>query len=368
MIRVRPTLSLYLAQHYGLMLVGLLVALAALMMVFDAIEVLRILSKRDAASVDVVLYMAALKVPQNVMLIAPFVVLFAAMGCIASLNKCQELVVMRMAGGSLWQLLSPMVIVAFCFGLALTTIINPLAAATERQYQRLEEQTLERTQHLVSILNQGLWLRQTEDGPSGRSFILHADRVQLPDWQLDQVMVLFFDREQRFLQRYDAPLARLEAGAWVLPTAQQQGDLMMPQVLTNLRLPTTLTAHDLEQSFTTPETVSIWSMPRFIRILDATGFLTLPLQVRLGSLLMLPILCIGLVMIGATMTLQPGRQRRAGLAIIAGVVFGFVIFFLGNFLQALGASGQIPVWLAATAPAALTLAAGVFAILSHEDR
>ena len=48
-------------------------------------------------------------------------------------------------------------------------------------------------------------------------------------------------------------------------------------------------------------------------------------------------------------------------------MIGFVVFFMSNFLIALGASHQIPVFLSAWSPALLCLLLGVAALLTLED-
>jgi lipopolysaccharide export system permease protein len=50
-----------------------------------------------------------------------------------------------------------------------------------------------------------------------------------------------------------------------------------------------------------------------------------------------------------------------------GVGVGFTAFFVSSFLQALGSSHQIPVFLAAWSPSVVMLLLGVAAMLGLED-
>ncbi len=299
-------------------------------------------------------------------MIAPFLVLFAAMWTLTVMTRRHELVVMRMAGASLWQLLLPLFAVAFLFGVMTVGMINPLAAASERQYQHYEQKILKREQHMISLLNRGLWMRQSQN--DGGTFILHARRVTLPSWDLEQVMVLFFDGRNQLINRLDASSGRLTDGAWVFGAGTMTDQTGTRATGVDLRLPTTMTAQELQESFMTPDSLSVWSMPRFIRILQATGFPALPLQVEFAGLLLLPLLCVALVMVAAAVSIRPVRQGGQGMLLVAGIGVGFAVFFFDHFLQALGASGQLPVWLAATAPVGLVWAAGTMAILHIEDR
>jgi lipopolysaccharide export system permease protein len=53
--------------------------------------------------------------------------------------------------------------------------------------------------------------------------------------------------------------------------------------------------------------------------------------------------------------------------VTAGVLIGFLVFFFSSFLEALGASQQIPVSLAAWSPGGVMLLLGLAVMLVLED-
>jgi lipopolysaccharide export system permease protein len=132
-------------------------------------------------------------------------------------------------------------------------------------------------------------------------------------------------------------------------------------------LPTELTAAEIEDSFSSPEALSFWAMPGFIQTMEATGFDAARLQVHYNSLLAQPLLYAAMVLLAAAVALRPPRRGGAmGMAAL-GIVIGLVVFFLASFLQALGSSHQIPVWLAAWSPALVTFLLGLAVMLNLED-
>jgi lipopolysaccharide export system permease protein len=365
-VRLRPTLYGYLARLYAVNIILFLVGIISVMMLFDALELLRWISKKETADFSMIGYLTLLKMPGNIMTVAPFTVLFAAIFALAMLTRRQEMAVMRASGASLWQLLLPMFAVAFVYGVVLVGVINPLSAATEERYQRHEEKLQRKDQHLISLLNQGMWLQQQQK--SGDYLLLHARTVKLPKWDLGDVTVLFFHANHEFIQRLDAPTASFGDRVWIFPNAVRTVAGERPQSVTDEHIPTTLTKQDIEDSFAAPDTVSFWKMPGFIKMLQATGFPVTRLQIHFGALAMLPLLCAALVLIAAAVTIRPARQGGQMRMAAIGIVIGFIVFFLTNFLQALGASEQIPVILAACAPALLTFAGGTIALLVMEDQ
>ena len=58
-----------------------------------------------------------------------------------------------------------------------------------------------------------------------------------------------------------------------------------------------------------------------------------------------------MILLAATVSMRPPRFRGAAALFGIGVFMGFFVFFMSSFMQALGASHQIPVVLAAWAPA-----------------
>ena len=62
-----------------------------------------------------------------------------------------------------------------------------------------------------------------------------------------------------------------------------------------------------------------------------------------------------------------GLVFAVGLIVLAGVVCGFMLYFLSNLVFALGISGKLPIALAAWTPAAIALALALPLLLHLED-
>lgn len=365
MIRTRSILNIYLARQYIVMLVLFILGIVGVMGLFDMLELLRRVGKVGGLDFGLVVFLSSLKMPGNALIIAPFAVLFAAMMTLQQLLKRQELIIMRAAGASIWQVLYPLFVVAFICGVMLVTVLNPIAASTKAQFRQYESQYLKKEQNIIALLNQGLWLRQN----AGDGYVLlHADKVTLPNWGVTSVSVLFFGPDHRVRGRLDAPTGRLDDRAWVFETGTMTHMGQVPEVVANYRLPAGLNARELEENFSTPETVSFWEMPAFIEMMQATGFPVAALRVQYAALWLFPLLCVSLIMLAGAVMIRPPRAGGQIWAAALGVMLGFIVFFLTNFLQALGSAGQIPALLAASAPTFITLAAGMMSMFGLEDR
>lgn len=363
-MRPATILSRYLTGHFVRMFLGIMAGLLAVIYLFDTLELLRRAAKRDDVGIGLVLEMGLYKLPEVGQLILPFAVLFAAMSCFWWLARRHELTAMRAAGFSAWQFVAPLVAAAIVIGLLHIMVLHPIAAGLVTKFRNLEAEYLGQHKKLVTISQQGLWLREAD--PNGE-VIIHADTVQLKDWSLKGLMVLFFDENGDHTRRLDAASVNLQEGRWLFRDAIIRDPNAEPEVAATYTLATDLTLADIQESFSDPDTISFWKLPGFIRTLADTGLETSPMEVYYQSLLAQPLLLAAMVLLAATVSLRPPRFQRALMMIISGVGAGFVVFFLSSFLKALGGSHQLPVILSAWSTGVVVMLGSVTWLLNTED-
>ncbi len=369
-MRLSATLSKYLAKTYFFNMLLLLFGLLAVIYLFDTVELIRRASKHDGVPLTLVLQMGLLKLPEVGQLLFPFAILFSAMFTFWQLTRRSELVVVRSAGFSVWQFLAPIVGVAVVVGVFQVAVINPIGAVFVTKFEQLENTYLTREQNQIAIFKEGLWLRQNvneDENQKDGYLILHAAKVAQKDWILRDVTVLSFSGQDDFLARIDAKTARLEPGRWVFEDLVMHKPQEKDRALEKIALSTKLTIEDIEESFASPETMSFWGLPGYIKTLEQTGFDATRLKIHYHSLLSQPLMFIAMVLLAATVSMRPPRQSGGFMMVSIGVFIGFFVFFMSSFLQALGASGQIPVILAAWSPALICFLLGASVMLNLED-
>jgi lipopolysaccharide export system permease protein len=221
---------------------------------------------------------------------------------------------------------------------------------------------------ILSISREGLWLR--EAGPEGQR-VIRALRATGDGTRLQGVSILTFG-DAGPETRIEAARADLEPGTWVLHDAKRW-DLRAPnperaaETAETLRLPSTLTQGRLRDSFGAPASIAVWELPAFIARLDEAGFSARQHRVWLQMELALPLFLATMVLIGAGFTMRHVRAGRFGAMVLASLLAGFGLFFLRNFAQVLGDSGQLPVMLAAWAPPLAGALLSLAFLLHRED-
>ena len=358
------TLSWYFIRQYTFNFLVLLAGLLAIIYVFDIVELLRRASKSEEIGLSLVLMMGAYKLPEVGQLIIPFAILFSAMWTFWQLSKRHELTVIRSVGLSVWQFLLPIILTAFIIGLLLMSTINPLSALFISKFEKLEARYFDKKSSAISLSEQGLWLKQDYEG--GKA-ILHAEKIKMPEWALQNVVVFFFSNENIFTRRLDASSSYLKDGTWNFQYAVLNAPGKLPDTANDFKIVTDLTISDLESSFSSPGTISFWKLPAYIKTIEEAGFDSTPVKMHFHNLLSQPLLFMAMILLAAAVSLRQQRLTGGAFLVFSGILIGFVVFFMSNFLQALGASAQIPIFVAAWFPAIISLLFGIGAMMVLED-
>jgi lipopolysaccharide export system permease protein len=364
-VQIAKTLSTYIARQALLWFCAVFTALATIAFLADYIELMRRASLKADATLGRLFELAALKQPHLAEEILPFAILCGTMLAFWRLTRGNELVAARAAGVSAWQFLTPVLVVALLVGIVAVTVFNPIAAAMQARYRQLEARVLNQGSDSLLLSSSGLWLRQSDQ--AGEQVIIHARSLAPSGFNLYGVMVLFFNSLLELTSRVDADSARLGNGSWQISDGTRWLPNAPAEPFKILRLPTRLTSRKIEESFAAPDTMSFWDLPGFIALLEQSGFSARRHRLHFDVLLARPFLLCAMVLVAATFSLR--MQRRGGVTtmIVAGVVAGFLLYFLSNVVYALGLSTKLPVVLAAWIPTGVSLIFGASMLLHLED-
>jgi lipopolysaccharide export system permease protein len=364
------TLSLYIVRQFATSVFGMLLALSGLVAMFDFIELLRRSASHPEVSFGLVSQIAALRLPYVSMQIMPFAVLLGGILCFWRLTRSSELIVARASGVSAWEFLTGPTLCAMLFGTIATALISPVSSVMLARAEAMENTYLRSGGGPLALNGGQLWLRQSDRmlTPQGVA-IIHANEVELHGKQLTatQVSVFRLDGADKLLNRVEATRATLGKGNWILDNARTIKADQLPGPPEEMSLPTDLTVARVQESFASPDTLSVWALPSFIALLDRSGFSSIRHRLHFQALLALPLLCATMCLVSAGFSMRPARRGGVAKMIGSGVAAGFVLFVVSKIAEEIGQSGALPVALAAWAPAVSGLMLAVALLLHTED-
>jgi lipopolysaccharide export system permease protein len=346
------TLSLYIARRFLWTVGRVFLVFFGIMMLIDMIEQLRRFSD-EGVGFAVAAQLSLLSVPATLYRILPLIMIMGAIAMFLGLARSSELVVVRAAGRSGLRFLVTPLLVSVALGLLAIAFFNPLVAAMSKAYDDKRSELSQGGRSVLSVADSGLWLRQgSEDGQT----VIQAARSNLDGTELFGVTFLGFDGQGLPKTRIEAETAKLTRGAWQL-TGTKTWDLTAAnpeQAAVSaegpIALPSDLTPERIRDSFGTPSAIGFWDLPRYIADLERAGFSARAYKLWYQMELALPLLMAAMVLVAAGFTMRHVRFGGTGQMVLYALLAGFGIYFLRNFAQALGDSGQIPVVLAAWSP------------------
>jgi lipopolysaccharide export system permease protein len=363
-MRLSFLLSRYIGRRFLVSIGMVFLLIMAVGFLIDVVNLGDRAATREGTGFVTVVEMALLRLPYIAQKILPFAVLFGTMLTYLWLTRTNELVVSRAAGVSVWQFLLPSLLIALLLGVFVVTVFNPLSSAFIARYEHLEAQYLRGQSSLLAVSSGGLWLR---DGDRDEQMVIHAEGVSQNGSVLRNVIIFIYQDVDRFVERIDAKSASLHDGYWELSEAMITSPEMTAEYAQKYRLDTDLTVGRIQDSFAPPDTMSFWALPEFIETLEAAGFSALRHRIHWHSILAVPLLLTAMVLVAATFSLRLTRRGRLGVFILAGLISGFLLYFLSDVSLALGMSGSLPAVLSAWAPATIFALIGTSMLFHLED-
>ena len=367
---IATTLALYISRQFMLAVLAMLAALTGLVALFDFLELLRRSATKPDATFGIVAGIAGLRLPWIAIEILPFAVLLGGILAFWRLTRSSELIVARAAGVSAWQFLAAPVACAVALGAFATSVGSPVASAMLSRAEALDNTYLRTGGGPLALAGGQLWLRQSDRAlvPQGVA-ILHAGGVHLVKNRLStgEISIFRLDAQDRLLERVEAAGSTLEQGAWKLSAARVIRPDRLPEPPVPMDLPTDLTVGRVQESFASPDTLSVWALPGFISLLERSGFSAIRHRLHFQALLALPLLAGTMTLVAAGFSMRPARRGGVAKMIGSGVAAGFALFVVSKVAEEFGNSGALPTLLAAWVPAASGLMLAVALLLHLED-
>ena len=358
------TLGRYFAGRFVVAAVGVFFSIFLLMVLVDYIEMVRKTSGLVSVSAINVALTSLYRVPQLLEKMMPFCVLIGAMTCYLALSRRLELVVARAAGVSAWQFIAPALGSAIVLGVLATVAYNPMSANLRELSKRMESELFGNAPGGGVQDASGFWLNQVNN--EGQ-WIINAARSEQQGVRLTGLTVFRFDTDLQFKERIEAREATLEEGRWVFKSARRFSLDSPPVEEETFYITTTLTQAQVRNSFSTPETVSFWQLPSYIRSSESSGFATAGYRLQYQKLIAQPFLLAAMVMLAASVSLRFFRMGGVQKMVLSGVAAGFLLYVLSKVTEDLSKAELMHPIAAAWLPVCVGGLTGFLALLYQED-
>lgn len=358
------TLRRYVARKFLVAILGVMLLLGVLIFMIDFVELLRQSGKHGNVAAWRLAWIALLRLPAYTEFLISFAMLTGSIAALLFLSRKSELTVMRAGGMSVWQFLSPGLMVAFVIGVLAVVAYNPLAASGRTMAEDEFAAAFGRESNMFQSKSGGSWLRQ--DGADGQS-VISANSASNKGLRLTGVTAFVFDPAGRFVERVDGAVAELKDGYWQIKNSWVVRIGKEPEKFDTYLLSTYLTPERAQDALGTVFSVSFWELPDLIEVAEKAKLSTHRLRIQHEVLWSRPLLCVAMVLLGATVSLRSFRAGGIQTMVLTGMIGGFGFFLMSEVSRQIGVAGLVAPWVAVWLPVLLVSLISLTVLLHQED-
>ena len=314
-------------------------------------------------------YLAILKTPITIHPLIPVITLLTSITFFVSLSRNSELIIIRSAGRSLLRALFVPTFTVFLIALFVILVLNPINTIMYKLYES-EVRLISDPQNSYSVEDEGIWLREGFD--NGQR-VIHAGSVSKNGSTLNNVTIFEFDKNRIPNIRISAKSAEIATNRWILENgkiwkvSRDNRPEDRSRSFNFHEIKTELNFEKIKLGFGEPYQISIWELRDYIKRIEKAGFSTLRHTVYLNGEISLPLLMIGMFLLGGALNMGHTKLKKTGLMLIGTTVLGVGAFLLNNLTQILSQNGAIPILMGAWAPPFITILLALGVILHLED-
>ena len=348
-----------------------LFSLIALIFFIDLIELFRRASNKIAvahlqqANFYDILGMASLKITGNIEKILPFAVLIGSISCFNQWRKNNYYIITRSSGLSLWKIITPSLLCFFILGIFSITVLNPFSTIMNKKYENLETIFFKHKKvNNFSFDNKGFWMKQTFNG---KTIIINAYKVNSKLQTLNDVNIFILNENADFEKRVSAKTAKFDKNKLSLSNAIITDSQSLINSFSKYNLNLDLTLENINISILEPETIFIINLPNYILNMKKFGLNISKHLIHLFKLVCQPLLLISMILLSASLMLRSSERKvKVGIVSLT-LVVGFSLYFVGDFVFALGSSEMLHPIVSGFGPTLIGLFSGCYLVSDIDE-
>jgi lipopolysaccharide export system permease protein len=341
-----------------------LFSLIILIFFIDLIELFRRSSNKigvthlQDASFYNIIGMAGLKIPNNTEKVLPFATLIGSIICFNQWRKKNYYIISRTFGISLWKIMTPALVSFFIIGILSIILLNPLSTIFNTKYNALQTVYFgQKNLKTFTFDTKGFWIKEISNKSK---LIINANKIDDINNILHNVNVFVFDEEKNFQQKLSAKKATFSDNALNLYEVDLTSRTKKISNLKKYTFHVKSKSNVFNVAISKAETIFIFDLPSYVFKMKKYGLNISDHLLHFFKLVCQPFLIISMILLSASLMLRSSERKfEVGMVSIT-LVVGFSLYFIGDFIFALGSSEKLPPLLAGFGPTLIGLFSGCY--------
>ena len=168
------------------------------------------------------------------------------------------------------------------------------------------------------------------------------------------------------LKKIKAESSELYENYWLLKNTEIINNMGEVSVIPKIKIPTSITKSQIKEGFSSPDSLSLWSLIPFIKMFESAGFSAKKHRYHLYKLFSFPFLLAAMSLLGVSFNLNNFARKKTNLLFLMGIITGFFIFYITKIINALSLAGKMPLLFGSILPIILPLFLAI-ALIIHAD-
>ena len=309
--------------------------------------------------------MALLKIFGNIQKILPFAALIGSIACFNQWRKKNYYVISKSSGISLWKILSPILITFFFVGLFSVIILNPFSTLLHKKFENLETLFFGKANlQEFSFDTKGFWIKQKS---GKKNLIINANKIDEKTKTLFYINIYEYNKNKIFQKKVTAQKGLFTAKKLLLYDVNFVDKTSKVSNLKKFTYSINFDSSRLNVATKNPEKIFILDFPYYLIKMKTYGLNISKHLVYFFKLICQPFLIISMILLSASLMLRSSERKLEVGIVSVSLVVGFSLYFIGDFIFALGFSEKIPPLLAGFGPTLIGLFSGCYLISDIDE-
>ena len=298
-------------------------------------------SKKDLKFIFFLIF-TVLKIPNVLINLFPFIVLFAGIVFYLKIYNHNEVISLRVMGYSNIQIILIPALTSFVIGYVIVFLIVPFSSSMLRYYEDLRSEYNE-TKNLVFVNETGIWILDKNEKEKN---IIRIEKINKDFSVVSQITIYNYDASNNFIRRIDATEGIIKDKNWLLNkvniiSINKKNN--KDNYLNNYNYTSNVNISELKNVYKNTETTSLLDINKEMLILEDKGYSTIDLRIRYQKLISFPIYLLAMSILSGLMIINLGKTSNYLKYGSYGVIISIIIYFLNDLSITIAKSGIISV-------------------------
>jgi lipopolysaccharide export system permease protein len=335
------SINKYIIKEYlksFLIVVAVMLSIIILINLLDEFNFFK--AKKDLKFITFLLFVA-LKIPNSLINLMPFIILFGGIVFFLKIYNYNEVVSLRVMGYSNIQIILIPALTSFIIGFFLIFFFVPFSSSFLKYYEELKGQYND-AKNLIFINQNGIWIIDKNDKEKN---IIRIEKIDRDFLKIENITIYNYNNNNDFIKRIDAENGQINKKKWELNKINiiSANKKNKENYLKNIIYDSNTDINEIKNIYKNTETSSLFNINKEMLILEDKGYSSIDLRIRYQKLISLPIYLLAMSILSGLMTINLGKTSSYLRYGVYGVVISIIIYFLNDLSITIGKSGIISV-------------------------